>query len=108
MLGVSLRNHIQIEEIRKRTKVDDVIEHIARQKWRWVEHVARQDNDRYSRRIVQWRPRQHKRRAGRPQKRWIDDIKEIEGRKWHQMAINRSEWNQQGKAYVQEWMEKGS
>jgi len=31
MLAVSLRDHIQNEEIRKITKVDDVIEHIARQ-----------------------------------------------------------------------------
>jgi len=31
--------------------------------------VARQDNDRWTRRIVQWRPRQHKRSAGRTQKR---------------------------------------
>jgi len=52
MLGVSLRDHMQNEEIRKRTKVDDVIEHIARQKWRWVGHVG-QDNDRWTRRIVQ-------------------------------------------------------
>jgi len=85
----------------------DDMEHIARQKWRWVRHVARQDNDRWRRRIVQWRPRQHKRSAGRQQKRWIDDIKEIAGRKWHQMAMNRSEWKQQGEAYVQEWMQKG-
>jgi len=69
MLGVNLRDHIQNEEIRKRIKVDDVKEHIARQKWRWVGHVARQDNDRWTRRIVQWRPRQHKKSAGRPQKR---------------------------------------
>jgi len=50
-----------------------------------VGHVARQDNDRWTRRIVQWRPRQ--RSADRPQKQWIDDIKEIPGRKWHQMAM---------------------
>lgn len=46
MLGVN-------EEIRKITKVDGVIEYIERQKWRWVGHVARQDNDRWTRRIVQ-------------------------------------------------------
>jgi len=71
MLGVSLKDHIQNEEIRK--------------------GKLEQDNDRWTRRIVQWRPRQHKRSAGRPQKRWIDDIKEMAGRKWHQMAMNRSE-----------------
>jgi len=60
MLGVSLRDHIQNDKNRKGTKVDDDIEHIARQKWRWVGHVTRQDNDKWTRRIVQWRPRQHK------------------------------------------------
>jgi len=33
-VGVSLMDHIQNEEIRRRTKVDDVIEHIAGQKCR--------------------------------------------------------------------------
>jgi len=102
-----LKDHIQKEKNRKRTKVDDVIEHIARQKYRWMGHVARQDNDRWTRRIVQWRLRQPKRSAGRPQKGWIDNIKEIAGRKLHQMAMNRSEWKQQGEAYLQEWMQKG-
>lgn len=41
MLEIILRYHITYTDIRKRTKVDDVMERKARMKWNWVGHVAR-------------------------------------------------------------------
>lgn len=106
MLGIHLRDHIRNEEIRSKTKVKDVMERIATLKWSWVGHVARQDDTKWTKQILNWRPRRHKRGVGRPQRRWIDDVKEKLGKGWQQVAWDRSEWKRQGEAYVQEWTER--
>jgi len=62
ILGIGFRNHVENVEIRRRTGVDDVISTIARMKWSWVGHVPRQDEFRWTKLIVQWRP----------QKRWLE------------------------------------
>ncbi|CAH2208674.1 jg4156 [Pararge aegeria aegeria] len=43
MLGVSLRDQIRNEEIRRRTKVTDirVAQRVAKVKWQWAGHIAR-------------------------------------------------------------------
>jgi len=41
MLGISLRDKIRNEEIKRRTRVCEVVGRIARLKWRWAGHVAR-------------------------------------------------------------------
>ncbi|KAL3287523.1 hypothetical protein HHI36_001992 [Cryptolaemus montrouzieri] len=43
MLGVSLRDKIKNEEIRRRTRVTDILRRIAELKWHWAGHVARQE-----------------------------------------------------------------
>lgn len=107
MLGISLRDKIRNTEIRRRTKVKDIIERVAELKWRWVGHVARQDTNKWTIRVIKWRPRQTKRSIGRPQKRWLDDIKEFVGRNWHQLALDRMTWKNLEEAYVQQWTNKG-
>lgn len=104
MLGICLRDKIRNEEIRRRTKVTDIIKRVAELKWRWVGHVARQNSDRWALKIAQWRPRETKRSVGRPQRRWIDDVKQIAGSKWLQIAQDRSKWREKGEVYIQEWM----
>lgn len=42
MLPTSLRDNIRNEEIRRRTKVTYLTSRIAKWKWMWVGHVARQ------------------------------------------------------------------
>lgn len=103
MLGISLRDRITNEEIRRRTKVEDVIEKTARAKWRWAGHIARQEETRWTKHILKWRPRMHKRSVGRPPRRWVDDIKEKSGKNWLQAAQNKTEWKRKEEAYVQEW-----
>ncbi|CAG9122414.1 unnamed protein product [Plutella xylostella] len=77
MLGVSLRDRIRNEEIRRRTKVTDIAKSISTLKWQWAGHVARRADDRWSRKVLEWRPRVGKRRVGRPPTRWSDDLRKI-------------------------------
>lgn len=75
MLSISIRDRVPNEEIRRRTRVDDVMERVARSKWQWAGHLARKDPNKCTKKILQWRPRTFRRGVGRPQKRWVDDIK---------------------------------
>lgn len=46
MFGISVRDKIRNEEIRRRTKIVGIMKCISELKWQWVGHVARQDQDR--------------------------------------------------------------
>ncbi|CAG9132702.1 unnamed protein product [Plutella xylostella] len=89
MLGVSLRDRIRNEEIRRRTKVTDIAKRISTLKWQWAGHVARRADDRWSRKVLEWRPRVGKRRVGRPPTRWSDDLRKVAGSRWMQMAVEK-------------------
>jgi len=55
MLGISFRNRVRNQKIRRRTKVIDVMPRLAELKWNWIGHVARQDSEKWTIRIVFWR-----------------------------------------------------
>ena len=92
MLGISLRDKIRNTEIRRRTKVSDVMEKISRLKWKWAGHIARMPEDRWTRRVVQWQPRQSQRNRGRPAYRWADDLVATAGGGWARTARDRMTW----------------
>ena len=102
MLGVSLRNHIRNEYLRRRTGVTDEINQIRKLKWNWAGHVARKSDRRWTKRLLEWRPRLDKRSKGRPPTRWTDDLRRFAGN-WIQKAQDRKEWAEIGEAYVQQW-----
>lgn len=107
MLGVSLRDRIPNEEIRNRTGTIDAIERIATLKWNWAGHVARLSDNRWTRRIVEWRPRQEAFRSrGRPPTRWTDDLKRVSSN-WMQDAQSRDRWKRLRETYVQQWTRMG-
>ncbi|KAI8426807.1 hypothetical protein MSG28_014490 [Choristoneura fumiferana] len=64
----------QALEGRKRTKVVDVGHRVAELKWAWAGHVCRRHDERWSKRVLEWRPRLGKINLGRPPARWSDDI----------------------------------
>jgi hypothetical protein len=107
MLGVSLRDRIRNTEIRKRTQVTDVIQRIASLKWRWAGHVARSSDEKWTKKLLIWRPRESKRSVGRPQLRWRDDIVGHVGISWMRIAEDRKRWRQMEEAFVQEWTDTG-
>ncbi|GJQ87450.1 hypothetical protein Trydic_g19214 [Trypoxylus dichotomus] len=55
MLGLTLRDRLRNEEIR--TGIDDIVQRVAKQKWRWVEHIGRKADGRLAKRLLAWRPR---------------------------------------------------
>lgn len=103
MLGISLRDHIPNTEIRRRSGVADVVERITVLKWNWAGHIARFPDDRWTKRILEWRPRSEAfRNRGRPPTRWTDDLKRI-STNWMQTAQDRQQWKSLREAYVQQW-----
>ena len=48
MLGLKLQDKIPCSEIRKRTKIIDIIECTLKQKWRWARHIARMKDNRWT------------------------------------------------------------
>ncbi|CAH2243696.1 jg8756 [Pararge aegeria aegeria] len=107
MLGVSLRDRIRNVEIRRRTKVTDIAQRVAKLKWQWAGHIVRRKDGRWGPKVLEWQPRTGKRSVGRPPTRWIDDIKRVAGSRWIQAAQNRGTWNSLQKTYVQQWTSIG-
>ena len=50
MLDLKLQDKIPCSEIRKRTKIIDIIEYTLKQKWRWAGHIARLKDNRWTKR----------------------------------------------------------
>ena len=77
-------------------KVPDWVEEQMRRKWRWAGHVARRDDGRWSRRLMDWVPTKGGRRIGRPAVRWEDDLNKVGraiGADWRMLAQDRGSWD---------------
>ena len=72
MLDPKLQDKIPCSEIRKRTKIIDIIEYTLKQKWKRAGHIPRMKDNRWTK----WQPRRGKRSRGRPSRIWQDDITE--------------------------------
>ena len=106
MLDLKLKDKIPCLEIRKRTKIIDIIEYTLKQKWKWAGHIARLKDNRWTRRCTEWQPRRGKRSRGRPSRRWQDDITEKEGTTWIKKATDRRRWKTLMEGYILQWMDK--
>ncbi|RVE41080.1 hypothetical protein evm_014267 [Chilo suppressalis] len=100
MLGVSLKDRIRNDVIRQRTRVTDIAHRISKLKWQWAGHISRRTDGRWSRKVLEWRPRLGKRSVGRPETRWDDDIRRLAGVGWMRVAENREQWRALGETYA--------
>ncbi|KAG7296310.1 hypothetical protein JYU34_021440 [Plutella xylostella] len=82
----------------------DIAVKICKLKWQWAGHICRRTDNRWGRRVLEWRPRTGKRSVGRPPARWTDDLRRVAGRGWMRKAEDRVLWRSLGEAYVQQWM----
>ena len=106
MLDLKLQDKIPCSEIRKRTKIIDVIEYTLKQKWKWAGHISRMKDNRWTKRCTEWQPRREKRSRGRPSRRWQDGITEKEGTTWIRKATDRRQWKTLMEGYILQWMDK--
>ena len=75
MLGLSRKDRVRNEEIRKRLGTTEMEKWCGQARLRWYGHVKRREDDYVGRRAMEMRmPGQRKR--GRPKRRWLDCIKE--------------------------------
>ena len=56
MLGITLRDRKRSTWIREKTKVRDIVQVVKQQKWRWAGHVARMNDNRWTKRLTDWYP----------------------------------------------------
>ncbi|XP_064073992.1 uncharacterized protein LOC135193837 [Vanessa tameamea] len=89
MLSVSLRDRIRNKEIRRRTKVTDVAKRVSELKWQWAGHIARRTDGRWSKKVLEWRPR-----TGN----------EMDGRSGQVRGVSLKLL---GKPYIQQWTSYG-
>ena len=108
MLKAKLKDKIPCREIRAKTNIKDVVKFAAKQKWKWAGHVARLNDNRWTKRITDWQPRYGKRSRGRQAKRWRDDIVQMKGITWGRDAGQRDDWRRDAEGYILQWMDGAS
>ena len=105
MLHLSLRDRVRSTDIRKKTKVQDILKKIKSVKWKWAGHLTRVKDNRWTKRLTEWQPRTGKRRRGRQKKRWRDDITDYMGTStWTRTAMTRQKWKMLKEGFIQHWM----
>ena len=86
------------EKEARKVGVADWVGEQRKRKWELAGHMSRRDDGRWSTATLEWEPK-GKRKVGRPEKRWVDEINVfIEDRdlasegSWRQLAADRGEW----------------
>ena len=101
MLKAKWKDKIPCREIRAKTNIKDA----ANEKWKWAGHVARLNDNRWTKRITVWQPKYGKRSRGRQVKRWRDDIVQMKGITWGRDAGQRDDWRRDAEGYILQWMD---
>ncbi|MFH4978539.1 hypothetical protein AB6A40_005248 [Gnathostoma spinigerum] len=89
ILKITRLNHVRNKDIRQRTRVVDVVFESIKSKLRGAGHVARLKDDRWTKKVSGWYPRNQKRPVGRPPGRWNDLVRARLGPMWRSMAQDR-------------------
>ena len=83
--------------------LNDILQKVKKAKWRWAGHVARREDNRWTKRITEWQPRKGKRKRGRQKRRWRDDLTSYLGTEWARQARDRDRWTMEA-GYIQQRM----
>jgi hypothetical protein len=100
VLGTKLKDKIRNEDIRSKTKVTDILKRDDQLIWRWTGHLIRRSQEKWSKQVACWYPRDRKRKRGRPNRRCKDEIRNTLGPLWTRVALDRTQWRQMEEAFA--------
>ncbi|KAJ2946764.1 hypothetical protein O0L34_g12828 [Tuta absoluta] len=100
MLKLRRIDKVNSNTIREKTSLTDALTHAQSLKWRWAGHVCRDNNKKWTFKTTKWKGPLGKRKVGRPTKRWADDITEVAGRDWMNLAQDREKWKSMEEAFT--------
>uniref|UniRef100_A0A2H1V663 SFRICE_031899 n=1 Tax=Spodoptera frugiperda TaxID=7108 RepID=A0A2H1V663_SPOFR len=101
VIGVKKKDKVRLTEIKTKTQFKQANSLHQTLKWRWTGHMLREKQEKWTKIITEWYPRDGKRNKGRQTKRWEDDIKKVAGPEWIRVAKNREKWKSLEEAYVE-------
>ncbi|KAK2184474.1 hypothetical protein NP493_265g02029 [Ridgeia piscesae] len=102
MLNITHRDRKINMWVREKIKVTNVIEQGRRGKWTWVGHVSRIRDNRWTLRIITWKPYERKIHRRRPARRWRDELDDYwKGTIWQRIAQDRQLWKQHAEIFAQ-------
>ncbi|OWR45952.1 endonuclease-reverse transcriptase [Danaus plexippus plexippus] len=87
--GLKLKYKVKSVDIRRKTKLTDILLRNDQLKWRWAGHMLRCKKEKWSKQVTVWYPRDGTRRRGRKTRRWEDDLKLTLGPLWLREALDR-------------------
>nr|CDJ82185.1 unnamed protein product [Haemonchus contortus] len=71
-IGQTERMLDELDRFRAPSKIRDAVDYVKKSKIRWAGHTMRYSDDRWTRAVTDWIPRDIKRAPGRPPPRWSD------------------------------------
>ena len=89
MVGVTLKDRKSTNWIRKQSGVTDIIRNIRESKYRCSGHVVRRCDNRWTIRVTECIPCEHKKPRCLPRTRWCDDLIQYVGPNWSHITKDR-------------------
>ncbi len=99
MFCITWRDRKQATWIREQTKVEDVLMTIKK-KWSWVDHIMNRTDNRWTKKVTEWQPRNSKRSQGRQKITWRDEIVALASAGWSTLTSDRERWKGLGEAFI--------
>lgn len=94
LLNIKKEQKIKNIEIDNRLKTKRAEKIVQKLKFKWAGHVARSNEEKWSKKATDWIPLDMKRNRGRQKKRWIDEIRKKFGTLWQRAARDRVKWKE--------------
>lgn len=101
ILGLRLKDKINISDIFNKTKTTNIVGRIKKLKLKYAGHVVRESKYKWNKITTLWIRYEGKRKRGRSVMRWKNEVVRVAGPSWAAKAHNRRMWEKLSIAYTQ-------